>query len=290
MKNLKKFIACFLVMILASNLIGQNAYAESNNTIIVEGHTFEIVTNTPEIVSIACTENGITYYESMNKDTRNVAIKETKNSLLSKETMGSYNVKINSFDSNNINYTVTDNILKTRKVKTENYNHIYNKTINNSKNNLNDGLLHGQTVVDLGITLIILLAALVILTIAYVVYTHEGIDYEYWSDVVGYIRSLSGSQQKVYYYACRYGGYALVGNAFTNYTECLAYTKLMLSNDRFGVYCYQGGPARSLATVAGSYYGCYSEDIHGAQPAYQYHTHPMKTSTTHYEEHIWYSK
>lgn len=118
MSKIQKFIACLLVIAITNNLIMPSANAEStDNTIIVKGHTFNIVTNTPDLASYTCTENGITYYVAMNKKTKDVAIKETKKSLFSNETVGSYNVKIHSFDSDVINYTVFDNNLKTTKVK-----------------------------------------------------------------------------------------------------------------------------------------------------------------------------
>ncbi|MDF2843606.1 MAG: hypothetical protein K0R00_2032 [Herbinix sp.] len=291
MNKIKNIIACLLVIMLTNNLIMPNALANSvNETIVVDGHTFNIATNTPDLVSYTASENGINYYVAMNKNTNDVVIKETKDSLFSKETVESYNVKIHSYDSEVINYTVTDNNLKTSNFKSENYSQIYEKIDKENSVDLKDGFLHGQVVVDLGIALIVLLAVIIILTIAVIAWTHDGIDYSYWADVVGYIKSLTGYDQKVYYYACIWNGHVLVGNAFTSLVDCTTYTLAMRNSSQFGVYCVKSGYANSLAYSTGTYYGAWPEEIHGPLPAFQYHTHAMKNSTQHFSEHIWYSK
>lgn len=118
----------------------------------------------------------------------------------------------------------------------------------------------------------------------------NGIKYFLASDVISEIKSKVKKTKKYYYHAMLFKNQVLIGDYFEDYTTALAYAKTMLNNSKMGVFASSSGYAQSLARSAGKYYGAWKGEIHGALGDYQWHTHPMKTSSNHYAEHIWYAK
>lgn len=278
---IKSSIAMLVIMALAINPVAVSANQKGTNRLIeVEGHIFKVVTDNQQISSVTCTEDGITYNVVMNKMTRDVAIQKVSNKILSNKVIEDYSVAIHTIDENAIDYTVRDKIKNTSSRK---YDDI--RSLQRNQRNENDGKMYSQIAIDLGIALIILLIAVLAVT---VVYTYENIDYSWFSDVISAIKKQVNENKRYYYYACIYDKSLVIGNAFTSYAEALLYAKSILNSRVYGVYCTGSGYAYGLACSAGSYYGTTKSEIHGAQPDYQNHYHPMKTSTEKYNEHIWY--
>lgn len=110
-KKITKLLACLLITIMVFNNVTINVCAAGSDedTITVDGYTFEILQNSDNLCKIKYNDGNYTYTAELNKNTNKVRVLETEKIFIFNKEVNDYSIDIIKYDENNINYSVTDN-------------------------------------------------------------------------------------------------------------------------------------------------------------------------------------